>query len=148
MHDAVRPTFTRDAAAKLIPKTNPFLRKLFQRIAANDLDDRVAWIADDTAQLLAQAQMADILAEFGKQTGKEDPVVHFYEQTQYFDSVPPEAWAFHVGGYQVCEKWLKGRKDRKLTIDDIEHYQQIVIALLETIRLMQAIDERIPGFPI
>ncbi len=72
-------TFTRDAAAKLIPKTNPFLRKLFQRIAANDLDERVAWIADDTAQLLAQAQMAEILAEFGKQTGKEDPVVHFYE---------------------------------------------------------------------
>ena len=72
-------TFTRDAAAKLIPKTNPFLRKLFQRIAALDLDDRVAWIADDTAQLLAQAQMAEILAEFGKQTGREDPVVHFYE---------------------------------------------------------------------
>ncbi|GAK53870.1 adenine specific DNA methyltransferase [Candidatus Moduliflexus flocculans] len=72
-------TFTRDAAAKLIPKTNPFLRKLFQRIATNDLDDRIAWIADDTAQLLAQAQMAEILAEFGKQTGREDPVVHFYE---------------------------------------------------------------------
>ena len=72
----------------------------------------------------------------------------FINTTQYFDHVPPEAWAFHVGGYQVCEKWLKDRKGRKLTIDDIEHYQQIVIALLETIRLMAAIDERIPGFPI
>ncbi len=71
--------FTRDAAAKLVPKTNPFLRKLFQRIAALDLDDRVAWIADDAAQLLGKAQMADILADFGQRAGKEDPVVHFYE---------------------------------------------------------------------
>ena len=71
--------FTRDAAAKFVPKTNPFLRKLFQRIAALDLDDRVAWIADDAAQLLGKAQMAGILADFGQRAGKEDPVVHFYE---------------------------------------------------------------------
>ncbi|MBD3306920.1 N-6 DNA methylase [candidate division KSB3 bacterium] len=71
--------FTRLSAAALVPKTNPFLRKLFQRIAAYDLDDRVAWIADDTAQLLEKAPMSDILADFGTRTGREDPVVHFYE---------------------------------------------------------------------
>jgi len=62
-------------------------------------------------------------------------------KTQYFEGVPPEVWNFHIGGYQVCEKWLKDRKGRKLTIDDIDHYQKIVVALKETIRLMQEIDE-------
>ena len=62
-------------------------------------------------------------------------------KTQYFDGVPPEIWNFHIGGYQVCEKWLKDRKGRKLTIDDIDHYQKIVVALKETIRLMSEIDE-------
>ena len=64
-------------------------------------------------------------------------------KTQYFDGVPPEVWNFHIGGYQVCEKWLKDRKGRKLTVDDIDHYQKIVVALKETIRLMREIDETI-----
>ncbi len=55
--------------------------------------------------------------------------------------VKEEVWNFHVGGYQVCHKWLKDRKGRKLTKDDIEHYQKIVIALSETILLMTEIDK-------
>ena len=62
-------------------------------------------------------------------------------KTQYFDSVPPEVWNFHIGGYQVCEKWLKDRKGRKLTINDIAHYQEIVVALKETVSLMREIDK-------
>ena len=50
-------------------------------------------------------------------------------------------WAFHIGGYQVCEKWLKDRKGRPLSKADITHYQKIVVALSETIRLMKEIDE-------
>jgi predicted helicase len=72
-------------------------------------------------------------------------------KTQYFEGVPPAVWNFHVGGYQVCEKWLKDRKGRKLTIDDIDHYQQIIVALKETIRLMQEIDAAIEshgGWPV
>ncbi len=72
----------------------------------------------------------------------------YINKTQYFDTVPPEVWEFHVGGYQVCDKWLKDRKGRKLTIDDVQHYQRIIVALRETIRLMAEIDERIPGFPL
>jgi hypothetical protein len=72
----------------------------------------------------------------------------YVNKDQYFDNVPKEAWDFNIGGYQVCDKWLKDRKGRKLSVDDIQHYQRIVVALLETIRLMQAIDERIPGFPL
>ena len=71
--------FTRQNAAYLLPKTNPFLRKLFNHIAGPDLDDRVAWLVDDLAQLLAQADMEAVLKDFGKRTAKEDPVVHFYE---------------------------------------------------------------------
>jgi Type ISP C-terminal specificity domain len=50
-------------------------------------------------------------------------------------------WKFEIGGHQVCEKWLKGRKGRTLSDDDIAHYQKIVVALNETIRLMQEIDD-------
>lgn len=53
-----------------------------------------------------------------------------------------------MGGYQVCEKWLKDRKGRKLSFDDLMHYQKVVVALQETMRLMQEIDKAIPSCPI
>jgi predicted helicase len=58
-----------------------------------------------------------------------------------FRGVPEAVWNFHIGGYQVCQKWLKDRKGRTLTDEDIAHYHKIVIALSETIRLMAEIDE-------
>lgn len=61
--------------------------------------------------------------------------------TSGFRGVPEAVWNFHIGGYQVCEKWLKDRKGRTLTDEDIVHYHKIVIALTETIRLMAEIDE-------
>jgi predicted helicase len=71
--------FTRQNAAYLLPKTNPFLRKLFNTVAGPDLDDRIAWLVDDLAQVLAQADMSAIIQDFGNRIAKEDPVVHFYE---------------------------------------------------------------------
>ncbi len=62
-------------------------------------------------------------------------------QSEGFRGVPENVWNFHIGGYRVCEKWLKDRKGRTLTEDDIEHYQKVVVALNETIRLMAEIDE-------
>ena len=71
-------------------------------------------------------------------------------KTRGFKGVPEEVWNFHIGGYQVCEKWLKDRQakggknprpGRILTDEDIEHYQKIVVALSETIRIMAEIDE-------
>ena len=70
----------------------------------------------------------------------------YINKTQYFDTVPPETYAFQVGGYQVCNKWLKDRKGRALSYEDITHYQKIVAALTETRRLMSAIDEAISGW--
>ena len=72
-------------------------------------------------------------------------------KTQYFDGVPPAIWAFTIGGYQVCQKWLKDRKGRKLSNDDMMHYQNIVGALTATTRLMAEIDgaiEQHGGWPI
>lgn len=71
-------------------------------------------------------------------------------QTTGFTGVPEEVWNFHIGGYQVCEKWLKDRQAkggknprprRALSKDDIAYYQKVVAALAETIRLMKEIDE-------
>ena len=62
-------------------------------------------------------------------------------QTIGFKGVSEAVWNYHIGGYQVCEKWLKDRKARTLSKDDIAHYQKIVIALSETIRLMAEIDK-------
>ena len=67
-----------------------------------------------------------------------------------FRGVPEAVWNFQLGSYQVCDKWLKDRKGRTLTKDDIAHYQKIVVALAETIRLMQEIDvviEQHGGWP-
>ena len=72
----------------------------------------------------------------------------YINKSQYFDGVPPEVWEFHIGGYKVCQKWLKDRKGRTLTYDELTHYQKVIVALKETIQLMTEIDALIPGWPV
>jgi predicted helicase len=72
----------------------------------------------------------------------------YINKTQYFEGVPKDVWEFHVGGYQVCHKWLKDRRGRQLSFDDLMHYQKVVVALAETMRLMKEIDKAIPSWPI
>jgi predicted helicase len=60
--------------------------------------------------------------------------------TQCFEGVPTEAWDFYIGGYQPAQKWLKDRKGRVLSFDDIEHYRKIISVLVETSRIMKEID--------
>jgi type I restriction-modification system DNA methylase subunit len=62
-------------------------------------------------------------------------------QTIGFKGVREEVWNFHIGGYQVCEKWLKDRKNRELSKEDITHYQKTIVALSDSIRLIKEIDE-------
>ena len=312
--------FTRQHAASLLPKTNPFLRKLFNTIAGPDLDDRIAWAVDQLAELLARADMAAILQDFGQRTRREDPVVHFYETflaaydpkmreargvyytpepvvgyivrsidailkrdfnlrdgladagkvrwkslkvdtthgkkksstriteaqpwvhrvqildpatgtgtflyaviqkirehfdgnagawpgyvaehllprlfgfellmapnevlkvrfaadadstpaqpspasashardtgrvhinpAQYFDGVPQAVWDMHIGGYRVAEKWLKDRKGRMLSYDDLTHYQAVIAVLARTLHLQAQLDAAIAsagGWPL
>lgn len=64
----------------------------------------------------------------------------YINDEQYFADVPSSAWNFYIGGYQPAQKWLKDRKGRVLSIEDIMHYQKIIVALTETGRLMREID--------
>ena len=77
-HDPSLPTFSREEAVKLIPKSNPFLRKLFKDIADEDLDYRLVWIVDELVNVFLASDVASIMKNFGKSTKQEDPVVHFY----------------------------------------------------------------------
>jgi hypothetical protein len=64
---------------------------------------------------------------------------------QRFDDVSSTAWDFHIGGYQPAQKWLKDRKGRALTYDDIRHYQKIIKILAETDRIMKEIELPMDG---
>jgi len=77
--DEKKKEFTREKAAYLLPKTNPFLRKTFGHIAGPELDDSIAWLVDDLVALLRNADMGSILKDFAKKTNRKDPVFHFYE---------------------------------------------------------------------
>jgi len=65
----------------------------------------------------------------------------FINQTQYFGGVLEVAWDFYIGGYQPAQKWLKDRQGRKLTNQDIEHYQKMVVVMVETGRIMKEVDK-------
>ena len=78
LNDPTPETFSRMEAMALIPKSNPFLKTLFQLIATN-LEDELVWIVDDLAELFAVADVSKIMKDYGKTAGMADPMVHFYE---------------------------------------------------------------------
>nr|MBP6739983.1 N-6 DNA methylase [Leptospiraceae bacterium] len=78
-HDKTLETFSRQEAAELIPKSNPFLRSLFSYIAGPDIDDRIKWIVESLAEIFRSADVASLLKDFGKATQTQDPIIHFYE---------------------------------------------------------------------
>ncbi|HEY9221070.1 MAG TPA: type ISP restriction/modification enzyme [Lutibacter sp.] len=79
LHDPTLKTFSRQEAAELIPKSNPFLRKLFGYIAGPDIDDRIKWIVDNLTEIFLACNVEEILKNYGKSTKMEDPIIHFYE---------------------------------------------------------------------
>lgn len=64
----------------------------------------------------------------------------FINPQQWFEGVPRTAWEFHIGGYQPAQKWLKDRKGRRLSFEDVQHYQKIIKILSETGRIMGEIE--------
>ena len=79
LHDDTLDTFSRQEAAELIPKTNPFLRKLFSHVAGVDIDDRIKLTVDNLADVFRATDVSAILQNFGKTTQTQDPIIHFYE---------------------------------------------------------------------
>ena len=79
LHDPSPDTFTRQEAAELIPKTNPFLRKLFQYILLEEIDERVKATVDNLAEVFRAADVNALIKHFAQTTQQTDPVIHFYE---------------------------------------------------------------------
>ncbi|NJK51584.1 MAG: helicase [Leptolyngbyaceae cyanobacterium SU_3_3] len=139
-----------------------FLKIDFPRVPLTrnlDLCQKLAAYGEELValHLMKSPRLDSPIAQF---EGNPDPVVDaghpkyasdkviINKKSDGFTGVPEEIWNFYVGGYQVCQKWLKDRKGRTLSPEDITHYQRIVVALQETIRLMQQIDAAIPGWPL
>lgn len=79
LHDPTLDNFSRQEAAELIPKSNPFLRKLFGYIAGPDIDDRIKWVVENLSEIFLACNVEEILKNYGKSTKMEDPIIHFYE---------------------------------------------------------------------
>jgi hypothetical protein len=129
-----------------------FLRGEFPRLPLTsnlELFRALAWLGGELValHLLESPKVNDFISRFEGKGDNSIPKKPAYKDgavwinaTQRFEGVPEAVWNFHIGGYQVCEKWLKDRKGRTLTTDDITHFQRIVVALNETICLMAEID--------
>jgi len=124
--------------------------KLFQKLAA--LGARLT-----TLHLLTSAELDPPACRFdgagdsrigkGRKAGlrfESDQQRAYINATQYFAPVPEAVWSYQVGGYQVCEKWLKDRQERRLEVDDIRTYCRIVTALGLTISIQQEINALYP----
>jgi predicted helicase len=123
---------------------SPRLEKLITTfpVKGTNVVEKVAW-AEEGGELRSPGQPRAAVPTQATADGRV-----WINPQQYFAGVPREVWEFHIGGYQVLEKWLKDRKGRKLTYDDIQHWQKVVVALAETRRVMQEIDGLIPGWPL
>jgi hypothetical protein len=123
---------------------------LFQTLAA--LGERLAGL-----HLLKSPELEPPQARFDGQgdnrvaTSKSQGFVYdpkeervYINKTQYFAPVPLELWEYQIGGYQVLEKWLKDRRGRRLSLDEIKTYCQVVTAIRRTIEVQEEIDALYP----
>jgi predicted helicase len=130
-----------------------FLRIDFPRIpfpdSAEDFEklSLLGW-ALVQAHLLRELPRRGLAAYRGKGGGTVEAVRYSAEEqavminmTQFFKPVPQAVWDFHIGGYQVLDKYLKSRKGRVLSLDEINHVFAIADSLAFTIEQMARIDE-------
>jgi len=100
--------------------------------------------------LLKSKEIDPPIAKFeGKGENKVEKVAYKENKVsitkdQYFDGITEEIWQYQIGGYQVCDKWLKDRKGRVLSLDDIRHYCKVVTSIGKTIEIQKAIDQIFP----
>lgn len=98
--------------------------------------------------LLESAELDPPLCKFqGKGNNRVDKIKYdekekriYFNEKQYFERIPQDIWKYEIGSYQVCKKWLKDRKDRALSLEDIKHYCRMVTALQKTIEIQKEID--------
>ena len=99
LHDTDLDTFSRYEAEKLIPKSTPFVRWLFRQMANDDeFDDRVAHIIDDLVNIFLHTDVAGLLKQYNKETGRNDPIIHFYETFlwEYDPAMRKKRWVYYT----------------------------------------------------
>ena len=124
------------------PKVNDFVTKYPKK--GSDTVEKVQYVENPQITQITQKGSGKSV----RSAESADGLRVYINDDQYFEGVKPEWFEFHIGGYQVLQKWLKDRKGRKLSNDDITHYQRVVVAIKETIRLMAEIDAAIPKWPV
>jgi hypothetical protein len=130
-------------------------------VPGDNVVERVVFVPPKAAVIekakAAKARQAELLGKSTEEEGERPSLPAgstgrvFINAKQYFAGVLPVVWEFRIGGYQVCEKWLKDRKGRALQHDEIQHYQRTISALAETRTLMATIDSLIAdhgGWPL
>lgn len=140
-----------------------FLKIDFPRVPLTSNNELFCQLAEYGEQLVAlhlmkSPKLNNLITQFTENGGSQivdaghpkytKGAVVINKKGDKFVGVPEDVWNFYIGGYQVCQKWLKDRKGRTLNDDDIQHYQRVVVALKETMELMQLIDDAIPDWPI
>ncbi|MCW9682066.1 N-6 DNA methylase [Dolichospermum planctonicum UHCC 0167] len=140
-----------------------FLKIDFPRVPLTSNNELFCQLAEYGEQLVAlhlmkSPKLNNLITQFTENGGSQivdaghpkytKGAVVINKKGDKFVGVTEEVWNFYIGGYQVCQKWLKDRKGRTLNDDDIQHYQRVVVALKETMELMQLIDDVIPEWPI
>jgi len=135
--DFPRIPFTKDY--KLFKKVGEYGKKLvdLHLLKLAELDPSVAKLQGKGDNKIEKLRYEDVGA------GHDLPKVYI-NQNQYFERITKEVWQYQIGGYQVCHKWLKDRKGRKLSLDNIKHYFKIITALQRTIEIQKAIDNIYP----
>ncbi len=124
--DFPRVPFTRDY--KLFKKMGEYGEKLvnLHLLKSSELDSPIARF---------QGRGNDKVEKLRYEEGKL-----FINNEQYFDGTPQKVWEYQIGGYQVCDKWLKDRKGKSLSLEDAKHYCKVVTALYKTIEVQDEID--------
>lgn len=126
-----------------------FLRYDFPRIPLPQDIDHFTALAALGQQLIDLHLLKNVPQSPHRFEGQGDGVVDSirYEDgnvwinaTQHFTDVPADVWVYEIGAYQVCQKWLKDRRNRTLTLDELNQYRNILVAIAETVRIMDAID--------
>lgn len=103
------------------------------------LNDSIAKFQGSGNNVIAKSK------KVGRNYQSEEERVYINEEGQYFEGIPEEVWEYQIGGYQVLDKWLYDRRERKLSNEEIQHYCKVATALAHTIELQKEIDGLYPG---
>ena len=100
--------------------------------------------------LLKSTEFDQPIAKFqGKGTNKVEKINYeegriYINKDQFFEGIASNIWEYQIGGYQVCDKWLKDRKGRFLSLDEVKHYCKMVTSLQKTMEIQREIDDIYP----